>query len=131
MVAPVVTITASIISMGQEDVFSLIIKSFVVLGSICTIDASFAATLPTEVFDNAKRLNKEGTLKIGKDNNSMKLIYKTLKKPESRKSYKIMLSSIVNLILNLWILIIQNFMVVIFNYFGAQLLLLIQMIGYI
>ena len=71
MIAPVFTITASIVSMGQEDVFSLIIKSFAVLASICTIDASFAATLPTEVFDNAKRLNKEGSLKIGKDNNSM------------------------------------------------------------
>ena len=57
LIAPLVVITALMISMGQEGLFSMITKSYVVLGTICAVDNSFAATLPKEVFENAKRMN--------------------------------------------------------------------------
>ena len=58
------------ITMGQEDLFSMIIKSYVTMGAICQIANQFAATLPLDVFENARILNESGQLKIGIDQNS-------------------------------------------------------------
>lgn len=110
--------------MGQEGLFSMITKSYVVLATICSVDNSFAATLPKEVFENAKRMNQEGALKIGEDHNSMRKIAKRFKKKGGCSCY-LVVSSIVDIWINVWIFIIQNFMVIVFNYFGAQLVLIV------
>lgn len=82
LTGPLAIISALTIIMGQEGVFSMLTKSYVVLATICGVDNSFAATLPKEVFDNAKKLNQEGALRIGEDHNSMKKILKRFKKKE-------------------------------------------------
>ena len=124
LVGPLVVIVALFICMGQQGLFSLITKSYVTLGTICNVDNSFAATLPKEVFENAKKLNQEGALKIGEDHNSMKKIVKRFKKKGGCSCY-VVTSSLVDIWINMWIFIIQNFLVVIFNYFGAHLVLIV------
>ena len=76
--APIMAMLSLIITMGQEDLFSMIVKSYVTMGAICQIANQFAATLPKEVFENARILNDSGILKIGTDNNSTDIILKRL-----------------------------------------------------
>ena len=57
LITPLLSIASLMISMGQESTFSMITKSYMVLGTICNIDNSFAGVFPKEIFDNAKKLN--------------------------------------------------------------------------
>ena len=70
LLAPLMAMLSLMITMGQEDLFSMIIKSYVTMGAICQIANQFAATLPQDVFENARILNESGQLKIGIDQNS-------------------------------------------------------------
>ena len=46
LLAPLMANASLMITMGQEDLFSMIIKSYVTMGAICQIANQFAATLP-------------------------------------------------------------------------------------
>ena len=96
-----------------------------VLGNVCKIDNRFACSFPKEIFDNAKKLNSLHALKIKEDNNSNSKILKRLIKPKNGYSLSLIFSEIANLTINVWFFFIQNFLVVIFNYFGALLVLLV------
>ena len=74
------TYACLIVNLGQETNLKLIIKTFVALGFIITIDDKFANTVPAEVWENARNLNSElirkKFLKMGIDNNSYSKIWK-------------------------------------------------------
>ena len=125
LITPLMSIASLMISMGQESRFSMITKSYMVLGTVCNIDNSFASGLPKEIFDNAKKLNSQHALKITEDSNSFSKILKRLIKPKNGCSFSLIFSEIGNFAINVWIFFIQNFLVVIFNYFGALLVLLV------
>ena len=130
LITPLLSVASLMVVMGQESKFSMITKSYMVLGTICNIDNSFASGLPKEIFDNAKMLNKQKALKITHDNNTSSKIIKRLLKPKKGCSLNLIFSELGNFVINIWIFLIQNFLIVIFNYFGALLVLLVQFLGY-
>ena len=68
------------ISIGQEANLGSITKDYVTIAFVLSIDNMFAGTLPQDIKTNAKKLNSTGILKVGKDYNTNKLIWKRLKK---------------------------------------------------
>ena len=130
LITPLLSVASLMITMGQESKFSMITKSYMVLGTICNIDNSFAGGLPKEIFDNAKELNEQKALKITHDANSSSKILKRLLRPKRGCSLELIFSELGNFVINIWIFLIQNFLIVIFNYFGALLVLVVQFLGY-
>ena len=78
--------------------------------------------------DNATRVNKLGLLILGEDSNTFVKIFKRL------ASRKLSISSIAialsDGIINIWYISILNFYIVLYNYFGALVVLLVQEVGY-
>ena len=64
----------------------MIIKSFVALGIISSINAIYVDYLPQEVIENGKQLRQSGKMLITKDYNTTKYILKRLRKKENRGS---------------------------------------------
>jgi hypothetical protein len=68
------------ISIGQEGNLGSITKDYVTIAFVLSIDNMFAATLPDDIKINAKKLNTSKVLKMGKDYNTYKLIWKRTKR---------------------------------------------------
>jgi hypothetical protein len=79
MLSPVFLLGTLILVNGQEQSFGMIIKTFVTLSSISTIDERFVNSFPPSIMENAERINELELLKLGKDNNSTKKLFKKLK----------------------------------------------------
>ena len=69
-----------IVNMGQEAVLPLVVKTYVALGFLLTIDNLFCKTLAPEIAENAKKLNDSGILKMGPDNNTYEKIWANRKR---------------------------------------------------
>lgn len=54
----------------------MIIKSFVSVAFVINIDDHFSLTLPENIITNMKALNEKKVVKLTKDHNSMKELYK-------------------------------------------------------
>ena len=54
MIHPMILLVTLILSNGQEEKFSMIIKSFVTLSMIATVDQKFVVLLPKSIIENAK-----------------------------------------------------------------------------
>jgi hypothetical protein len=67
-----------IVSIVSEPNLSQIIKAFATLGFIVLIDDMFANNLPAEVHENAEKMNEMKLLKLGKDHNSFKRIFRRI-----------------------------------------------------
>ena len=78
IVAPLITMASLIIRIIQEQQFSLITKSFVVLGFVVNIDDMFASSIPRDIIENANTLNENNKLKLTKDYNTFTAIYHRL-----------------------------------------------------
>ena len=76
----IITVFALIFTFLKEPNLKMIIKSFVTIAFISKIDDMFAGTLPPSLAANANDLNKNNPLVIGKDYNSFKSIFKSIKK---------------------------------------------------
>lgn len=68
------------ISIGQEGNLGSITKDYVTIAFVLSIDNMFAGTLPDDIKINAKKLNTSKVLKMGKDYNTYKLIWKRTKR---------------------------------------------------
>ena len=79
MVHPMFLLATLILTNGQEEKFSMIIKSFVTLSMIATVDQKFADSLPKSIKENAKKINELKLLTLGKDNNTTKKLFRMLR----------------------------------------------------
>ena len=86
----------------------MIIKSYVALASLCTIDDTFAACVPKPIKQNAIDLNKSEKLKMTKDFNTNKLILQNCCTPENRDKLSVIFNSFINILINLWYGILQE-----------------------
>jgi hypothetical protein len=77
---PIMALLSLMISIGQEGNLGSITKDYVTIAFVLSIDNMFAATLPEDIKVNAKKLNGSKVLKMGKDYNSYKLIWKRFKR---------------------------------------------------
>jgi len=73
------------ISIGQEGNLGSITKDYVTIAFVLSIDNMFAGCLPDDIKLNAKKLNGSKVLKMGKDYNTYKLIWKRFKKVWARQ----------------------------------------------
>ena len=89
----------------------------------------FGATLPAEIKNNAKKINSEGGLKLDKDQNTNKSIFKRLKRAYPKNPGSIV-NEMFNIAINLWSFLIVNFTVIFYNYFVPFAVLAIQMLGF-
>ena len=105
----------------------MIIKLYITLGYIVTIDNVFVNSLPKQMVENAVQLNQSKVLVMGPDQNSMKKIWSRLQRHHSLID---ILCEGVNLGINLWYAILTNFQIIAFNYFAAFIGVFIQFIGY-
>jgi len=122
--------------MGQEASSGLIVKSFVSLGFIVTIDNIFAAKcLPKAAFDNAKEVNDHGLLTLGEDPNAAGKLWSRTKRlwrdEEMPLGVKVggYFDLFLSVLVNTWYHTLKNLHVVWFNYFGALCVLCIQYYG--
>uniref|UniRef100_A0A7S3CIN0 Uncharacterized protein n=1 Tax=Strombidium rassoulzadegani TaxID=1082188 RepID=A0A7S3CIN0_9SPIT len=128
VLTPLSLFTSLVLTLGQTGQFSLIIKNYVTLGFMMTIDNIFTSSLPKEVIQNAQKLNKSGLLKMGPDANTFAALYKRAKRADRDvdEYFIVFMSSLVNL----WYFFIQSFQVIVYNYFGAYMCLVAQYVGY-
>lgn len=111
----------------------MITKDYATLAFVLNIDNMFAMTLPAEVKANAKKINSLNLLKMGKDYNSYKLIYQRVIKIDTDENEGWMvdyLREVANICVNIWCGFLLNFEIIIFNYFGPFMSVMIQFMGY-
>jgi len=68
-ITPLLSLFALYINITQEEKLGMIVKNYVTIALISSIDNLFAKTLPDSVHQNAKKLNETGALKINRDSN--------------------------------------------------------------
>ena len=97
-----------------------------------------APSLPREIRANAVQLNKSKSLRLSQDFNSYTLIlgrikiilmsyiyFNSAKHRKDAKIYQGLMAELANLVVNVWYSFLMNFQVIIFNYFGGVLCLLV------
>ena len=81
MIAPIFTEGVLIMAISQTYELSMIIKSFVALGFVIQVDNMFSENFPDEIKNTAMDLE----LTIGKDQNTLKKIYKRIVRARKNK----------------------------------------------
>ena len=94
------------------------------LSFVTTIDDMFSSSLPAEVRENAKNLNKKKILKIPMDHNSWKLVFTRIKlifkqnmghfdretlKWKQKKNKNSFFYELANIFVNIWCTLLINF----------------------
>jgi len=82
----------------------MIVKDFVTIGFILTIDNLFAGSLPDDVKQIAARINKEGGLRMSRDNNKFSAIKRRWTDGTSSR-----FNEVLNFLVNIWFYILINF----------------------
>ena len=95
------------------------------LAFLCTIDNQFAASIPKDVLENGRHLNRSGLLVMGEDNNTYKKIWKRVKTGNTTP-----FNCAMNLIVNIWYMFMLNLYLVWFTYFGAVFMVVLQYAGF-
>ena len=105
----------------------------------------FSGSLPAEVRENAKILNKSKALKLTTDHNSFKEIRRRIKMYfkslfgytdeetliyNKKKKQPGLLYELANIIVNIWYHLLVNFQLILFNYFSGFLCVLLQIVGF-
>merc|ERR1711990_263315 len=93
-------------------------------GFVIQIDNMFSENFPEEI----KSTSKDLELRIGKDQNTFKKIYKRIKKAKKDGTPIPWQQSFFNILVNLWYYSINNFYIVIYYYFFPLMCLFIQFI---
>ena len=127
----IVTICALIFTFTKENSLAMIIKSFVTVAFIVSIDDAFAGTLPPSIKANADDINENNPLKFSRDNNTFSHIFSRVKslKLERQSLCKILLE-LVNCSINMYFMFLMAFEKLLFNYLVPYIVLIFQMIGY-
>ena len=58
LMTPLFTLVAMMVTLGQESKLSFITKDYVTIQLITNIDNMFAKSLPKDILENAKEINK-------------------------------------------------------------------------
>ena len=118
------------ISLSQIRGFMSMIKHYVAMGRIVGLDDMFAATFPNSLVQNAKKLNEAEILSMPRDRNTNKKIFKRL--CNRRKWYRPRqwIETIKDLLINLWVSLLSNFIIIVFTYFGPIFVVGLQLFGY-
>ena len=122
---PLFCLVVQVFSICQEEKFSMIIKTFVTLGLVSSIDNMFTGNLPQAIKDNAAKLNSSGSLRMSEDRNTFKKMLIRLK--ISKNYTRFFTTCVINV---LWWLII-NCQVIFVNYFTAFICIIVQYVGYV
>jgi hypothetical protein len=113
--------------MGQEKKQQMIIKDFVMINFILQIDSMYGTNLTEEVFEIQEEYNDVGGLQMPKDNNSWhKVMFRIYRQ---KNNVKQLISNLVDFAINCLYMTIIEFTVIIYNYFGAIVVIVVQMIG--
>jgi len=75
-ITPLFTLFGLIYTFTKEPNIKMIIKSFVSVAFVINIDDHFSLTLPENIITNMKDLNQKKVVRLTKDHNSMKELYK-------------------------------------------------------
>ena len=89
------TYLSLIINITQEVKLKMIIKTYVALCFLCTIDDQFVKVLPESVIENANTMNSSGILVIREDFNTTKLILSNLCTEGNRDKLSVMFESFI------------------------------------
>mmetsp|Transcript_3149 Transcript_3149/g.4805 ORF Transcript_3149/g.4805 Transcript_3149/m.4805 type:complete len:86 (-) Transcript_3149:53-310(-) len=84
----------------------MIIKSYVILGFLGTVDNIFVTSLPAEVKANAVNLNKSGLLKMGPDHNSFKKVFQRVRRRKVKPLEYLI--AVANWSVNVWCFGVSN-----------------------
>ena len=107
----------------------MVVKTFVALGFIITIDDRFANTAPAEIWANARMMNSNTVrakfLKISADSHSYSRIWQEVKKEENNWRLDVYFNGLLNVLINVWVTIMTNVQVIWYNYFAALSIILI------
>jgi len=115
---------------GQEKSLGQIVKAFVTLGFCNNIDSMFVGNMPLSAKKNLAALNKKGGLTMPKNKNTYSNIFLRLKQALKERNSSNIWREIFNIIVNIEYTILVNFQIVVFNYFAAIMVIIVQMIGY-
>lgn len=114
------------LAIAQEESLSMIIKSFVALGFVIKVDDMFSENFPEEIKDTANSM----VLTIGKDQNTFKKIWKRIQKAKKNNKPIGYGDVLMNVVVNIWYKILNNFYIVIYYYFMPLTCILIQFVAF-
>ena len=106
------------LTLSQIRSFMGMIKHYVAMGRIIGIDDMFAATFPKSLWENAKKLNQAEILVMPRDRNTNKKICKRLCNKKRICSLRQQIETIKDLLINFWVMLLGNFLIIVFTYFG-------------
>ena len=86
----------------QEKHLPMVVKGFVTLAFVYTVDVIFTREFPADLTENAARLSRSGKFSMGADNNTTIKILKRLNSGGARKDCSFYASIVADLIVNLW-----------------------------
>ena len=122
LITPFMLITSMIIVITQEPVASQITKAFATLMFVTGVDDIMAGSFPSDISDNAERMNKAQLLKMTKDHNTYTKIFRRLKrnllscvgKKSTRSKRKAcscldFFNEMLNIVINIWYALLNNF----------------------
>jgi len=116
----------------------MIVKNYVALAMISTVDRLFHKVMPQAALDNRERLNKAKALRISKDNNSFRAIYGRATAPVDHLPFRAGLQeraslcarAAANVLVNVFVLATINFSRALNNYFAPIFVIMLQYFGY-
>ena len=106
---------------------SMIVKNFVMINFILQIDTMYGEGLPDEVNDLVDDLNG-ADIRMPVDNFSYSKVMFRLYKHKNDVSA--LIYNLVDLMINMWYSVVMEFSIIIYNYFGGIMVIVIQMVGY-
>lgn len=127
---PIFVCYVSIIYFGQEVDFFSMIKGYVALGFILNIDDLFGEIYPKSLKAYPEIINDSETLKMPVDKNSNKRVLKRCWRRKNICKPSMWVETLVNLLINLWVWLLTNFVILFFNYFAPFSAALLQIVVY-
>ena len=107
------------------------------------VDDIMAGSFPEDIVENAKKMNKAQVLKMTKDHNTFSKILRRSKRNilscvgkkssrSKRKSCECLdfFNELLNVVINIWYSILNNFQIVIYNYFVWIICFMVQYVGF-
>ena len=124
IISPIFAVIVNMIALGMtKDMFSMI-KHYVAMGFILNIDDLFGQQFPQCAKDHVDQLNSAKVLIMPQDNNSTHKVLKRMLEVSP-------LSTIKDLMINLWVGLLLNLQIVLFNYFAPVAVFGMQVYGFL
>jgi len=102
LIANLALFGAFLITLVQEDHMPMIVKGFVTLCFVYTVDVIFTRDFPAALAENAARLSRSGKFSMGTDRNTTIKILRRFNNEAALKDWSFYASIVADLIVNLW-----------------------------